>query len=62
MYAVMALIGLIYSWRHSIEWNASIMVISLVVGGYMELIGSLAGLWHYHFMEPLAIFLCYPGP
>ena len=21
----------------------------------MELIGSLAGLWHYHFMEPLAI-------
>ena len=55
MYAVMAVIGLIYSWRHSIEWNASILVISLVVGGYMELIGSLAGLWHYHFMEPLAI-------
>ena len=62
MYAVMALIGLVYSWRHSIEWNVSIMVISLAVGGYMELIGSLAGLWHYHFMESLAIFIVLSWP
>ena len=55
MYAVMSVIGLIYAWRHSIEWNSSIMVVSLVVGGYMELLGSLAGFWQYHFMEPLAI-------
>lgn len=55
MYAVMAVIGLIYAWKHSIEWNSSIMVVSLAVGGYMELLGSLAGFWHYHFMEPLAI-------
>lgn len=62
MYAVMAVIGLIYSWRHSIEWNVSIMVISLAVGGYMELIGSLAGLWHYHFMEPMAITFALTWP
>ena len=62
MYGVMAVIGLVYSWRHSIEWNASIMVVGLVVGGYMELIGSMAGLWHYHFMEPLAIFIALSWP
>jgi len=30
--------------------------------GYMELIGSLAGFWHYHFMEPLAIFIVLAWP
>jgi uncharacterized protein (DUF362 family) len=55
MYAVMAVIGLIYSWRHSIEWNVSITVVGLAIGGYMELLGSLAGFWQYHFIEPLAI-------
>jgi len=56
MYSVMAAIGLFYSWKHSIEWNASLVVVSLAVGGFMELIGSMAGYWHYHFPETLAIF------
>jgi uncharacterized protein (DUF362 family) len=56
MYTVMAAIGLLYSWKHSIEWNASLVVVSAVVGGFMELIGSVAGYWHYHFHETLAVF------
>ena len=56
MYAVMAAIGIFYSWKHSIEWNASLVVVSVAVGGFMELIGSVAGYWHYHFQETLAVF------
>jgi hypothetical protein len=56
MYSVMAAIGLLYSWKHSIEWNVSLVVVSVAVGGFMELIGSMAGYWHYHFPETLAVF------
>ncbi|MHB8120372.1 MAG: DUF362 domain-containing protein [Methanothrix sp.] len=56
MYTVMAAIGLLYSWKHSIEWNVSLVVVSVAVGGYMELIGSLAGYWLYPFKETLAVF------
>ena len=56
IYAVMAAIGIFYSWKHSIEWNASLVAVSVAVGGYMELIGSMAGYWHYHFPETLAVF------
>jgi hypothetical protein len=56
MYAIMAAIGLLYSTKHSIEWNASLMVVAIIVGGYMELIGSMAGFWQYSFKEPLAVF------
>ena len=55
LYAFMAALGLLYSTKHSIEWNASLMVVSIAIGGYMELVGSLAGFWQYHFMEPLAV-------
>jgi hypothetical protein len=56
MYAVMATIGMLYSWKHSIEWNASLMIVSVGVGGYMELLGSMAGYWTYHYHETLAMF------
>jgi hypothetical protein len=56
MYTVMAAIGLLYSWKHSIEWNASLVVVSVAIGGYMELLGSLAGFWLYPFGETLAVF------
>jgi len=49
-------IGLFYSWKHSIEWNASLLVVSVAVGGLMELLGSFAGFWLYPFGETLAVF------
>ncbi len=57
MYSGMVLLGLLYSGRQTIEWNASLMVVSILVGGSMELMGSASGLWKYHFNEPLAIFI-----
>jgi len=57
MYLGMMVLGLLYSSRCSIEWNCSLVIVSLVLGGYMELAGSLAGFWHYHYGETLAIFI-----
>jgi hypothetical protein len=47
MYAIMAALGLIYFWRHPIEWNASLVAVSVAVGGYMEILGWMAGFWTY---------------
>jgi len=47
MYAVMAALGLFYFWKHPIEWNTSLVVVSVAVGGYMELLGWWAGFWTY---------------
>ena len=57
MYTLIAAIGLLYFWKHSIEWNASLVVVSVAVGGFMELIGSMAGYWHYHFPRLWPYFL-----
>ena len=62
MYAAMAVLGLIYSSRHAIEWNASLMVVALALGGYMELLGSQAGFWSYHFGETLSVFFALTWP
>ncbi|MDQ1255127.1 MAG: hypothetical protein QG646_4406, partial [Euryarchaeota archaeon] len=56
MYAFMFAIGFLYSSKHSIEWNTSIVVLSVALGCYMELLGSIAGYWIYPFHETLAIF------
>ena len=47
MYAVMAALGLIYFLKHPIEWNASLVAVSVAVGGYMELLGWRAEFWTY---------------
>jgi len=57
MYAVMALLGLFYSNRCSIDWNASLVIASIAVGGYMELLGTLAGLWSYSLTDAMPIFI-----
>jgi len=62
MYAAMAVLGLIYSSRHAIEWNVSLMVVALALGGYMELLGSHAGFWSYHFGETLSVFFALTWP
>jgi uncharacterized protein (DUF362 family) len=60
MYGAIAVMGLVYSWKHSIEWNASLVTVSIAVGGYMELLGSTAGFWRYlphqEVHEVLAVF------
>jgi hypothetical protein len=62
MYVAMAVLGLIYSFRHTIEWNVSLLVVAMTLGGFMELLGSLAGFWSYHFGETLSVFFALTWP
>ena len=62
MYAIIAVLGMIYSSRHSIEWNATLLIVALFGGGFMELSGSMAGLWSYPFLEKPAVFFALTWP
>jgi uncharacterized protein (DUF362 family) len=55
MYAAMAALGFLVSSRRSTEWNLAIMAVSISLGGFMELLGSLSGFWQYRYGEPLAV-------
>lgn len=57
IYLGMVALGLLSSRRCSMEWNCSLVIVSLVLGGCIELFGSLAGFWNYHYGETLAIFI-----
>jgi len=57
LYAAMALLGIFFSSRSSIEWNAALVVVSVALGGYMELLGHGGGLWSYSLTEGLPIFM-----
>ncbi|UEC41947.1 MAG: membrane protein of unknown function [Methanothrix sp.] len=57
LYAAMALLGIIFSGRSSIEWNAALVAVSVGLGGYMELLGYAGGLWSYDMTEGLPIFM-----
>jgi len=61
LYSILALIGLFFSSRCSINWNAALVVVSVAIVGYMELVGSLAGLWSYRSGEVLPIFVTIAG-
>lgn len=43
MYAAMAALGFLVSSRRSAEWNLSLVVGSISLGGFMELLGFIGG-------------------
>jgi len=57
IYAAMALIGIFFSNRCSVDWNAALVVVSIALGGYMELVGDFAGTWSYSLTAGLPIFI-----
>ncbi len=61
LYSVLVLVGLFFSNRCSIDWNAALVFVSVAIVGYMELVGSLAGIWSYRFCEALPIFVTIAG-
>lgn len=56
-YVIMGITSLYYVNKICIKWHIAIMVSSLVIGGSMEVIGALQGLWAFHFLEPLPLFM-----
>lgn len=57
LYAAMALLGVFFSSRSSIAWNAALVVAAIALGGYMELLGLFAGIWSYGLTEGLPIIM-----
>jgi len=59
IYAVMALLGIFFSCKCSVDWNAALVVVSIALGGYMELVGMFAGMWSYSLTKGLPIFITF---
>lgn len=59
IYLVLGFLGLSYNQKHHIEWNLSIAITAVVLGGAMEYLGWIAGFWSYpnHSNFPLFVSL-----
>lgn len=59
MYVAFAVLGMFYNNRQGLEWNFAFAVVAVALGGSMELLGSVSGLWSYAFGEGLPVFICF---
>jgi len=59
LYAVMAAAGVLYGYSHPVGWTVSLIVSGMVVGATMEFVGSMEGMWSFHFLEPLPLFMIF---
>lgn len=57
VYAAFAVLGLFYNNRQTLDWNLAITVVAVSLGGIMELLGAISGLWGYAFGEGMPVFL-----
>jgi uncharacterized protein (DUF362 family) len=57
IYAAMFLLGIFFSNRCSVDWNAALVIVSVALGGYMELVGDFAGIWSYSLTAGSPIFI-----
>ena len=47
IYLVLGIISLYYNKKQHLEWNLSIAIVALVLGGTMEYLGFRSGFWNY---------------
>ena len=57
LYVVMGVASVFYAYRHSLGWSVSLMIGGMATGATMEFVGSLEGMWSFHFLEPLPLFM-----
>jgi len=57
LYVVMVAVGIFYAYTHPIGWTVSLIASGMTVGATMEFVGSLEGMWSFHFLEPLPLFM-----
>ena len=57
LYVAMGAASVFYAYRHPLGWTMSLMISGMVVGATMEFIGSLEGMWSFHFLQPLPLFM-----
>jgi uncharacterized protein (DUF362 family) len=59
MYAAFAILSLFYNNRQVLEWNFAFAVVAVALGGSMELLGAVSGLWNYAFGEGMPVFIIF---
>ena len=51
--------SILYTSRVPLTWSLWVMLTGMLLGGAMELIGSLEGTWSYRSGEPLVFFIVF---
>ncbi len=51
-----------YTYFHSLKWNLSLMITSLILGLCMEYVGGLEGLWTFRFQDPISLLILFSWP
>lgn len=59
VYVGLGLVSLYYSQLRTVGWNLSILISSVVVGGAMEFLGGIEGMWWYSDLAPIAWFMVF---
>ncbi|MFW9767506.1 MAG: hypothetical protein ACFFF9_15890 [Candidatus Thorarchaeota archaeon] len=59
VYVSLGLVSLYYSQLRTLGWNLSILISSVAIGGAMEFLGGLDGMWWYFYLEPMAWFMVF---
>ncbi len=57
VYCVLALISFIYVSSRPVTWSLSTMLLAALIGGAMEVIGAIEGMWEYATGEHLVYFM-----
>jgi hypothetical protein len=47
IYLMLGILGWYYNQKRSLEWNLSISIVAIILGGTMEYLGFIAGFWVY---------------
>jgi len=59
LYVAMGAASIFYAYTHPLGWAVSLTVSGMAVGATMEFVGSLEGMWSFHFLEPLPLFMIF---
>lgn len=59
VYLILGVVSLYFIRSENYGWNLTILICSVLIGGLMEYIGALEGLWSYGGGEPMVFFIAF---
>jgi len=59
LYIALWIASAFYAYMHPFGWTISLMISGMIAGATMELVGALNGMWFFHFLEPLPLFMIF---
>lgn len=62
VYVFLSIGACYYTYNQPLVWNIILFGASVLVGGVMEWSGAMEGLWSFHFLEPVSLFIVFSWP